>query len=281
MHDDQFRTILTFFGLRWDGYRRVRKGVKKRLRAHMQMLQCRDVGAYLRLIASDPEAYADAAKRLLVPISRFFRDAMFWEWLESTLLPELLSQFPHKIRLWSAGCACGEEVYSFRMVWDRLAQRTKRMPPLQIWATDANPACLQRAQRGVYPSSSLKELPPKMRATYFKPMPNRREFEFTAALMQDIMWQEHDLLTPPPLAECEIILLRNNLCTYYTPDIQHQALKTILQTLVPKGLFCIGAKEHLQLPVEDLRTVSVVPYAFRKSGRPMDHSPDQVNPPSR
>ena len=265
MHDDQFKTILQFFGLNWNGYYRVRKGVKKRLGHHMRSVDCRHVAAYLDLLARDAQAYAEAEKRLLVPISRFFRDAALWRLLEENVLHALIDRFPQQIRFWSAGCAGGEEVYSFKIVWDRLHQSLQRLPVLQVWATDANPHGLERAQGGVYQPASLKELPQALRHIYFKRSRDRRTYTIHPKLQQEVYWQDHHLLTPPPLANFEVIFLRNSLLTYYAPEIQHRALMPILSALVPGGFFCIGAKEQLPHQVKDLAPLPEAPFAFFKN----------------
>ena len=74
MHDDQFRIILNHFGLSRDGYRKVRKGVKKRINRHMQYCGCHTVNAYLMKLDQNRSLKGECERLLTVSISRFFRD---------------------------------------------------------------------------------------------------------------------------------------------------------------------------------------------------------------
>ncbi|MEW6112375.1 MAG: hypothetical protein AB1664_09630, partial [Thermodesulfobacteriota bacterium] len=79
MTDDEFRQILDHFRLSWHGYRKVRKGVKKRLAKHMHELQCKTGEAYLDKVTHDPDVKKHAEALLTVTISRFLRDRRLWE----------------------------------------------------------------------------------------------------------------------------------------------------------------------------------------------------------
>ena len=72
-----------------------------------------------------------------------------------------------KIKVWSAGCACGDEVYSFKIIWDDLKNRVGHLPKLELIATDMNPDYLDIARTGIYSSSSLKEVTKEFQSIYF------------------------------------------------------------------------------------------------------------------
>jgi chemotaxis protein methyltransferase CheR len=155
MDDQQFRQLLDRFGYCWKGYRKVRKGAQKRIGKHMQQLGCRSIDEYFHCLDGDEEARKQYESLMTVSVSRFFRDSFLWRVLELQILPTVIEENRKKVRLWFAGCACGEEVYSFKMVWESLRDRVEPMPELEILATDCCPVYLQRAQDGIYPSSSL------------------------------------------------------------------------------------------------------------------------------
>ncbi|MFC1516203.1 CheR family methyltransferase, partial [Thermodesulfobacteriota bacterium] len=167
MDDQEFRQLLEYLQLSWKGYRKVRKGVKKRIRRHMKQLEMRDMGGYLRELENSTDARAECDRLMTVSISRFFRDRGFWSMLKDKILPDLIREHTDIINVWSAGCACGEEVYSLKIVWDRLKSQYPRLPAIKIMATDLNPVHLDRAKSGIYTSSSLKELPGELRSAYF------------------------------------------------------------------------------------------------------------------
>ena len=267
MRDDQFREILRVFGLSWDGYRRVRRGVEKHLRAHMVALGSRSVREYLERLEGDGEEREEAERLLTVSISRFFRDIGLWHALECGLLPDLARRAEGRLRVWSAGCACGEEAYSLRIVWQALVDRCDGLPELELWATDANPPFLEKAREGIYGPSSLKELPDERRASYFSRITGGDRFAFTGALKEGIQWGVHDLVREePPASGFHLVFLRNNLLTYYEKRLQVPAFRRVVSALRPGGVLIIGKKERLPPESVPLVPLATCPFAFEKTG---------------
>lgn len=242
MDDESFRRILRFFDLSWPGYRKVRKGVKKRLVRRMQELECRTVEDYLAVLLKDP-AEADRSREILsVPISRFFRDRALWEVIGREIIPQLSRNPSSPVSVWSAGCACGEEVYSFQIAWREAAPGISGTPPLEITATDLNPVVLEKAQAGVYPRSSLQEVPPLLRELYFQAA--GQGFAIRENLKQGIRWLVRDLISEdPPGSSFHLIFLRNSILTYYEDPGKTALLEKIAAVLRPGGFLIIGNNE--------------------------------------
>ena len=106
MDDIQFQKLLDYLGYSWAGYRRVGKGVKKRINRHMQQLGCRDIAAYLKILSLQTASRHECELLMTVSIRRFFRDRPLWEMLENRLLPYLIADHIGPMKVWSAGCAC-------------------------------------------------------------------------------------------------------------------------------------------------------------------------------
>jgi chemotaxis methyl-accepting protein methylase len=263
--DHQFRRLLDGLGLSWTGYYKVRKGVKKRIVHHMQQSGCRSVDDYLTTIARDPELERECQRLLTVSISRFFRDRPVWEALEGSILPDLIAGGSRSIKVWSAGCARGEEAYSFVIIWDILASRFDRMPELETWATDLNPEAIEQAKAGVYSMSSLKETPRWVSDRYFTMMHKHRTFAVPATLKEGIRWAVHDLLRDDPPGEgFHIVFLRNNLLTYYEDLLLAGPLNRIVGSLASGGYLIIGAKESMKAVTTQLTPSPCHPKIFQK-----------------
>ena len=172
LDDNAFRLLLKHFDRPWAGYRKVRKGVKKRLRHHMQSLGCKTIEAYLVKLQELPDERQVCEQCLLVTISRFFRDRELWRDLKARLLPSLVEICDAPLRIWSAGCACGEEPYSLAMVLASL----DGAPPATLLATDIQTICLDRAREGIYNPGSLKEVPDELLQVYFDRLQGGRCF---------------------------------------------------------------------------------------------------------
>ena len=228
----------------------------------MQELGCKCMATYLTAIEDDPQTRLECQRWLTVSISRFFRNYQFWVTLEQEIFPSLISNHSKAIKVWSAGCACGQEVYSFKIVWDRLRNIFSNFPELKITATDSNSDYLEKAQAGLYTHSSLKEIPDEIRAVYFDKKPGTKLFAVKSFLKQDIIWKEHNLLSEPPNSVFHIIALRNNVLTYYQDHLQKAAFKKILSRLVCPGFFIVGS--HEKLPFNSPNLKPYAPFVFSR-----------------
>jgi chemotaxis methyl-accepting protein methylase len=241
LSDHDFYILLEHLNRPWAGFRRVRKGVKKRIRRHMAELGCSTIEQYLAQI-SRPEAKTACEQCLSVTISRFFRDRQLWQVLQDRILPDLAQFASPSLRIWSAGCACGEEAYSLAMVLSALTLPSR---PALV-ATDAQQACLERAREGIYNRSSLKELPVMMQARYFDIKRKGRQVLIQKHLLPPIRWQLHDLIGDPVAANpFHLIMLRNNLLTYYRGSALKNAFSKILSQLAAGGCLVVGRHERL------------------------------------
>jgi len=264
MDDDQFRQLLDWFDFSWSGYRKVRKGVKKRISRHMQELKCSNINAYLDLLNKSAELRQDCEKRMSVSISRFFRDRQLWHDLADDVLPGMIETEKKALRVWSAGCARGEEVYSFKIVWDHLNKKYQQLPEIEIVATDIHPDYIDKARAGVYAKSSMKEVPQEVREHYFDIGKSGNRFDIKAAFKKGIEWKVQDIFSDPPGSAFDMIFLRNNLLTYYKAHLKIEGLKRVLKALAPAGWLIVGSHEKLPSAVSNVQRHHSIPWAYRQ-----------------
>lgn len=264
--DEDFRSILDHFDRPWGGYRKVRKGVKKRIRRHMDALAVTSVSDYLRILAQNRQEREICRECLLVTISRFFRDRKLWLHLRERLLPELIDRFPAGIRAWSVGCACGEEVYSLALIWEILQTTV----PLEILATDAKADNLERARTGVFERSSLREVSEEIRDRYFFACSTGRFYGIRPHLKDHISWRRHDLFSPPPdEGPFHLLLVRNSLLTYHRGEAMEAAFFRIVSTMAPQGCLIVGSHEHPPSTDVSLVPDPHCPWVYRLSSIPV------------
>ena len=263
MDDDQFRQLLDWFNFAWTGYRKVRKGVKKRISRHMQELNCPNIKVYLNLLNSSDAARQEAERRMTVSISRFFRDRQLWHDLAEDILPPMIETQKKIFQVWSAGCARGEEVYSFKIVWDRLIGKYDQQPDLELTATDMHPDYVEKAVAGVYNKSSLKEVPREIRERYFDMRKSGNRFEVKAFLKEGIDWKVQDIFADPSGSAFDIIFLRNNLLTYYKEHKKKEGLKKVIKVLAPDGWLIVGSHEKLPPGALNIQRHNSIPWAYR------------------
>ena len=213
----------------------------KRISKHMKSLGCSSIEEYLDVLDENSAEQETLLFFLRITISRFFRDRELWTSLADFVFPFLVEQ-NDALKIWCAGCSCGEEVYSLKILHQ---MHWAACSSLEILATDANDACLERARKGIYQKSSLRELEPTMLSTRFHPSVHRNEFAINQKLKEGITWMHHDFFSALPDRGFHIVFLRNNLLTYHSPRVQSIALDKILRSLLPGGFLIIGSHEIL------------------------------------
>jgi len=256
--------LLDHFERPWKGYRKIRKGVKKRISRHMQEIGTRNMAAYLDRVEEDPSVQEECLRRMTVSISRFFRERRLWEVLRDLVLPELAGRGIETLRVWSAGCAGGEEPYSFRIIWEEVTKRLDRVPALDLLATDTNPENLDRAQKGLYTRGSLKEADPSTIAACFDEKKPGRSYRIKPELKEGITWKIHNLLEGPPDRRFHILFLRNNLLTYYEGSAKTEAFHRITSRLVESGYLIIGSHEKPPSETVAFTRLTASPHIYRK-----------------
>lgn len=242
LSDIEFRILLDTFERPWNGFRRVRKGVKKRVRRHMENVGLQSIDSYIELLNRSPEERWVFESCMRVTVSRFFRDRDLWYFLAETILPELGRKFTDGLNIWSIGCSNGEEVYTIAILLDHYWPGGKH----SVLATDVDQGCLDRALTGIYGKSSLREVPDDIRQRYFERRGGKK-YAVKNDLRQCIRWLNHDLFSEPPGRDREyhLVFLRNNLLTYFQGETVYHTLATILRKLARGGYLVVGRNERI------------------------------------
>lgn len=218
----------------------------------MQETGSQTIVDYIEAIETDREARLQFECLMAVSISRFFRDRQLWHTLQARILPPLACKTRQPVSVWSAGCASGEEPYTIRILWEEMKKSCGRLPDLNILATDICAEYLERARVGVYPPSSMREVPEPIRSAYFEKT-EQGEFVSRSSIKEGISWQVHDLLSDPPGTGFELVFLRNNLLTYYADELKMPALQKVIASLAPEGFLIIGSHEKMPVEPADLK----------------------------
>jgi two-component system CheB/CheR fusion protein len=233
--------IRTRSGVDFGRYKRPT--ILRRLQTRMSATGQRTLTDYARLVRADQMEYERLVSSLLIKVTEFFRDPRLWRHLADHLLPELVDDArtnKRELRVWSAGCATGEEAYSLAILAAEALGEDANSGGLKIFATDLDPAAIAFARRGTYPATALKDVPAALRERYFRP--SAAGFEIVKRLRDVIVFGEHDLGARAPFPRMDLILCRNVLI-YFTPAMQRTALETFAFSLRPGGLLVLGSSE--------------------------------------
>ncbi len=238
-------------GLRWTGFRKVRRTVCKRLGRHLVALNLPDLHSYRTYLATAPDEWEQLDEFCRIPISRFWRDCSVFECLATEVLPTLAQAVPKSrgwLRCWSLGCASGEEPFSLVLLW--LFRLARRFPHLRcaVMATDIDPVLIARAIRGCYPNGCVSDLPADLRAAF---LVRGDELYLPSVLRANVTLRCQDVRTAQPSGRFDLILCRNLVFTYFSQERQAHVLAQLTERLRPGGALIIG--KHEALPTtEDL-----------------------------
>jgi chemotaxis protein methyltransferase CheR len=236
--------------MRWNGFRRVRGQVCKRIDRRMHELDLPDEPAYRAWLGSNETEWAVLDSLCRVTISRFYRDREVFRALEHEVLLRLCETAVERgdsiLRCWSIGCASGEEPYTLALLWDRVIGRRYPSLSMTILATDADKGVLERAQDGCYSAGSLRELPEEWKPSFMR---KGDRFCVKTEAQRRLTFLEQDIRTEEPEGKFHLIFCRNLVFTYFDHDLQNEILARLQNKLLDHGVLVLGARE--QLPSTD------------------------------
>ncbi len=226
--------------------------IERRVNRRMTGTGTGNYGEYFDYLQSEPGEYDRLIDVLTINVSRFFRDALCFEYLSKIIIPPLIEQKlkknDHELRIWSAGCATGEEAYTMAIIMTDLLDRTKDPVNISIFATDINEKSLQAARKGTYNAAALEEIKFGLLGKYFVYHPDKK-YSLIPRIKDSVYFSSYDLLdrkTGVPrdslFGGFDIVLCRNVLI-YYEKEIQEIIFKKLLRSLNPGGILVLGEAE--------------------------------------
>jgi len=234
-------------GLRWPGYRRVRRLVGKRLNRRVAELGLSDISAYRALLLREPTEWAQLEAICRIPISRFYRDRGVFDVIGHRILPEAaamaVKRSDRTVRCWSAGCASGEEPYTLMILWRHKVGPDWPTIDLEVLATDADETMIARAKAACYARSSLKDLPQQWLKTSFAP--SGALFCVLPELRRGVEFKLQDIRTAMPDGRFDLILCRNVAFTYFDEPSQRHISDRLKERLYIGGFLMLGMHEAL------------------------------------
>lgn len=242
------KSILPQIGYRWQGFRKPKNQVIKRIRNRIKELNLNDLVEYQRYLENSPEEWRTLDSLCNITITRFFRDRKLWNYLRESVFTELFSRSDgHKKRnFWSVGCCNGEEVYTLSIVLNEVSMLFNNNIEWLITATDRDSELINRARKGIFPRGVLKELTESEISKYFH-HDNQAGGTFCihSSIKQHIEFDLRDVRESFPDRTFDVICCRNLSFTYFSTAIQHNFLNSIYDKLNTCGYLIIGAQESL------------------------------------
>lgn len=250
MKDDECTAFLQWalpqLGCRWEGFRKVRGQVCRRVERRLRALALPGVAAYRTCLEAHPDEWRALERLCPITISTFYRDKDAQAFLAATVLPALAraaDAIRAPVRALSLGCARGEEPYTLRLAWEFAVAPLYSGMALRVVATDVVEELLARARAACYPASSVKLLPRAWREHGFERTGS--SYCLRARYRDGVEFLCADVRQGLPPGPFDLILCRNLVFTYFDEPTQRALLQRMVEQLRPGAALVIGRKERL------------------------------------
>jgi two-component system CheB/CheR fusion protein len=236
----------------------------RRLRRRMGLTSARDVELYMALLKESGAELRALVKDFLINVTEFFRQPDAWNVLEAQVLPDLVAErltAGAGVRVWTPGCATGEESYSIAMLLLEQVGGRGRESTVNVFASDVDAQALEFARVGSYPESIADDVSPQRLARFFEKQGDR--YVVRKTLREAVLFAPQDLVRAPPFSKLDLIVCRNVLI-YFEPAQQGRILEVFHFALNAKGVLFLGKAESLGQQADLFEPVSRTHRIFRR-----------------
>jgi two-component system, chemotaxis family, CheB/CheR fusion protein len=241
-----FENLLEFLkesrGFDFTGYKR--SSIWRRVTRRMQQVGTTSFGDYLDVLQVDQDEFTHLFNTVLINVTGFLRDSEAWQELREEIVPQLLGPKTRgePIRVWSAGCASGEEAYGLAMVFAEALGVDEFRRRVKVYATDVDEDALATARQASYGDREMQALPDEWRDRYFER--NAGRYTFRSDLRRSVIFGRNDLVQDAPIGRLDLLVCRNTLM-YLNAETQAQVLRRFHFALNTSGVLFLGKAEML------------------------------------
>ena len=241
----RFEELLEFLkvkrGLDLTGYKRPT--LRRRVHKRMGGVKVESYDAYIDYLEVHPGEFSALLNTVLINVTGFFRDAEAWAYMADRVIPDLIERAgDDPIRIWSAGCATGEEPYTLIMLFAEALGTEGCRQRVKIYATDADEEELVKARVGRYSLERVKDVPERLRERYFES--EAGGYAFRNDLRRSVIFGKHDLVQDAPISRLDLLVCRNTLM-YFNREVQGRLLARFHFALRGGGVLFLGKAEML------------------------------------
>ena len=244
--DPHFEALLLYVkesrGFDFTGYKR--SSLMRRVDRRISQVGITGYADYLDFLQVHPDEFTLLFNTVLINVTGFFRDVDAWDYLRDAVLDSLVASKPADsvIRVWSAGCASGEEAYTLAISLAEALGIDAFRERVKIYATDVDEEQLNEARQATYGEREMQALPPGLAERYFESSGNR--FVFRKDLRRSVIFGRNDLVQDAPISRIDLLTCRNTLM-YFNAETQAKILNRFHFALADSGVLFLGKAEML------------------------------------
>jgi chemotaxis protein methyltransferase CheR len=246
-HEDiEVRLLLEAIYLKYgyDFRNYTKASIKRRINQRLVLSKLANISAMQHQLLTNKVFFETLLHDFSIQVTEMFRDPSFYLALREHMIP-ILRTYPY-IKIWHAGCASGEEVYSMAILLKEEGLLDKTL----IYATDINEVVLKKAKDGIYPVDRIKEFTQNyQKAGGIKSFSNYYTAKYDAVIMnkelkKNMIFAQHNLATDHDFGEMNLIMCRNVLI-YFDDALENRVLGLFKNSLIRQGFLCLGSKESI------------------------------------
>jgi two-component system, chemotaxis family, CheB/CheR fusion protein len=240
----QFDTLLDYLsrtrGFDFTAYKR--SSLMRRINKRAQMVGLDMLGDYMDFLEVHPEEFGLLFNSILINVTSFFRDPPTWEYVSQEIIPRIVASKGRgeQIRVWSAGCASGQEAYSLAMLLSEALSPEQFRQQVKVYATDVDEESLSEARAASYAPDRVEGIPPQLLDKYFDKVNGR--YIFQRDLRRSVIFGRHDLIQDAPISRVDLLVCRNTLM-YFNAEAQARIMSRFDFALNPGGFLFLGKAE--------------------------------------
>lgn len=219
--------------------------IQRRIERRLVVHQIETMDNYLRFLQQTPAEIDALFHDLLLGATSFFRDPAAFTALEEQVVPRLFADKPagSVIRVWSPGCAIGEEAYSIAILLQEHLEVLEHSFKIQIFATDIDSQAITLARSGRYPASIANDISPERLARFFTTEPDG-SYRIHKNIRDLLIFSVHNVIKDPPFGKLDLISCRN-LLIYMNRNLQKRLIPLLHYALNPGGFLFLGTSESV------------------------------------
>ena len=212
----------------------------RRLERRVSINRYQTLEEYYDFLKDSDKEKETLQRELLIGVTRFFRDTEAFDALDKKIFPILGEK--KTIRIWSAACSTGEEVYSLAILISEYLEANKLHSDVKMFATDIDRNSIEYAGRGFYPDSVVADVEPMLLTKYF--IRKENGYQICESIRKMIVFATHNLLKDSPFSRIDLLVCRN-FFIYIKPDVQSRLLAMFYHGLSPDGFLFLGNSETI------------------------------------
>ena len=195
--------------------------------------------------------------------THFFRTGGHFDWFNDSFLPEMIERIRNKnhnrsLRIWSAACSSGEELYTLAICLDEAISKLAGWR-LSLLGTDISETMIAAARKGVFPNRSLEQVSDAHRRKYFSQLADNSGWAIRQKLIDMCDFRRHNLLDQLKGPRCDCIFVRN-VFIYFDKASKKRAVENLINALAPGGALVVGPADGIYDLLGDLDKKSIFLY---------------------